>query len=249
MKTSSHLPIAVLWCIAGLISFATKPANAQKVANYDYADAKPADRLRPPQPARMNPHQLQAGVCGGILSNSPLVVSILSLDRGSYAFGDEFTFVLEIRAIYPTWVPVRGSLREIEPSDPKLSYQWRPMGITTELRSPNNRTAYVSLLELYGSKDAPGSEVELNAGEWIELRGKARMGWSNPPRSEEKSVLRVPLQHEQQFTAFALAHRAGSNLFNAATKQESRVCDYPGEQSGSGKQIDLTVTPKIRGLS
>src|SRR5712671_2302657 len=92
------------------------------------------------------------------------------------------SFVLEIRAIYPTRVPIRASLREIEPSDPALSYTWRPMWITMELRNPNHRTINVYLLELYGSRDAPGSEIELKAGEWIELRGKARMEWNNPPK-------------------------------------------------------------------
>ena len=243
-----------LFLICVGISFFVNPAAfAQKVAEFDYTDVKPTERLRPPSPPPpAQPGQLVGGVCGGILSNSPLVVSILSLDRHTYAFGDELTFALQIRAVYPTRVPVRLSLAEIEPDDPSMSYKWRPLGITMELHSPGHRTVRVGLLQLYGSKDVPGSEIELKAGEWIELRGKTRMEWSNyPPNTlqpgEEKSVIRAPLERDHQFSAIALAHRAGSFLYNAQTKQENRVCDYPGEQSLSGAhEQQVTVTRSFK---
>lgn len=242
--------IALVCFIVAQILFAPRFAHAQKVASYDYTDAKPAERLRPPLPdPPAVPGQFTRGVCGGILGNSLIAVSILSLDRDSYAFGDEFTFVLQVKALVTTRIPVGASVADIEPSDPGLSYKWRPMAITMELWSPNHRTVWIGLLELYGSKDSPGSEIELKAGEWIELSGKARMQWTNPPRGtlqhgEEKWVVRVPLRHARQFTAIALAHRAGSYRFDAETRQESKLCDYPGEQSASGIPVHLTVTPK-----
>jgi hypothetical protein len=260
-----HPCIACFCCIVWLLPFVPQFAYAQKVASYDYVDTRTSERLRPPlppppikHPTRQDPshpppppkpEELGRGVCGGILGNPPLVVSILSLDRDSYAFGDDFIFVLQVRALYTTLVPVRASVAEVEPSDPALNYKWRPMGITMELQSPNHRAVWIGLLELYGSKDAPGSEIELKAGEWIELRGKARMAWSNPPwgtlqHGEEKWVIRIPLQHAQQFAAIALAHRAGSYRFDAETRQESQLCDYFGEQSSTGSPVQLTVTPK-----
>jgi hypothetical protein len=242
--------IALVCFIVAQILFAPRFAHAQKVASYDYTDAKPAERLRPPLPdPPAVPGQFTRGVCGGILGNSLIAVSILSLDRDSYAFGDEFTFVLQVKALVTTRIPVRASVADVEPSDPGLSYKWRPMAMTMELWSPNHRTVWIGLLELYGSKDSPGSEIELKAGELIELSGKARMQWTNPPRGtlqhgEEKWVIRVPLRHARQFTAIALAHRAGSYRFDAETRQESKLCDYPGEQSASGIPVHLTVTPK-----
>lgn len=253
-------------CVAGGLLLAPKPASAQKIASYDYSNAKTGERLRPPvapaaQPSNSQdshrqslppaaPIEFSRGVCGGILGNPILGVSILSLDRDSYVFGDEFTFVLQVKALYPTRVPVRATLAEIEPSDPTISYKWRPMGITMELRSLNHRTIWIGLLQLYGSKDAPGSEIELKAGEWIEFRGKARMEWNNPPAGtlrpeEEKWVIRVPLRDVQQFTGIALAHRAGSYFYNAETRQEIQACDYPGEQSGSGEPIPFTIAPQV----
>jgi hypothetical protein len=123
-------------------------AHAQKVTTYDLSDAKPLERLRPPVPTsplsrpatrdRLHPpppptlEESDEGVCGGIIANQ-LLEPILSLDRDSYAFGDEFTFVLRLKAIYPTRVPVRASMAEIEPSDPNVSYEWRSMWLSLEL--------------------------------------------------------------------------------------------------------------------
>jgi hypothetical protein len=188
-----------------------------------------------------------AGVCGGIVANPPLALSLVSLDRDSYAFGDEFVFVLRLEALYPTRVPVRASLAEIEPSDPDVSYEWRSMGLSLELRSPTHSTVLVGLLGLYGSKDTPGSEIDLKAGEWIEVRGKARMKWANLPRgtlppSEEKYVLRLPLKSAQEFDARAFASRGQGFRYDAESRQESRVC-HSAEQSFGADPVHVTVTP------
>jgi hypothetical protein len=173
----------------------------------------------------------------------------LILDRDSYVFGDEFTFTLRLEALYPTTVAVRGSIAEIEPSDPESDYEWRPMGISLELWSPNHYVVEVGLLQLYGSKDVPGSEIELKTGEWIELHGKARMEWTNSPpgpgsfpHREEKLVLPLPLKHPQEFRASALIGRGQGYWFDAQTRQETRVC-HPAEQSLSS-HTTVTVVPK-----
>lgn len=242
----------MFYLLVGLILFLPLSGQAQRVAYYDYTDVKPAERLRPPlplPPARAG--ELVGGVCGGILSNSLFRVSILSLDRDSYFFGDEFIFVLEMKAIQQTRIPVRASLANIEPVDPSVSYTWRTMGLTMELHTPEHRPVWIGLLQLYGSKDVAGSEIELKPGEWVELRGKARMEWSNPPPDtlqpgEEKSLIRAPLEQAHQFSAYALARRAGSLRYDAQTKQEKRLCDYPGEQSSSGPPAQFTVAPSFK---
>jgi hypothetical protein len=97
----------------------------QKVGSYDYTDTKPTERTRPPQPLakqkiQINGMTLERGVCGGII-NSSLAVESISLDHDSYDMGDEFSYVLVLRAVYPTRVPIRASLAEIEPKDPKMT--------------------------------------------------------------------------------------------------------------------------------
>jgi hypothetical protein len=225
---------------------------AQKVATYDYTDAKRSERLRPPlpppPPKRLpNGIVVVGGACGGILGSKPLTVSLISLDRASYAFGDEFIFVLRLTALYSTRVPIRASLAEIEPSDPDVGYEWRPLGVSLELWTPRNQTVSVGLLQLYGSEGFPESEIDLKRGEWIELRGKARMNWVNPPRgvlppSAEKYVIRLPLKSTQEFTARAFMSRAESYRYDAVSKQESRLC-HSAEQSYGGDSVHVTVTP------
>jgi hypothetical protein len=255
-------------CLVASMSFVSQLAHAQKVANYDFTDAKPLERLRPPVPTsplqhpatrdrlhpplppRPIPEESGEGACSGILASPPLEVSILSLDRASYAFGDEFTFVLRVKAIYPTRVPIRASMVEIEPSDPNVSYEWRSLGLSIELRSSTHQTVGVGLLQLYGSKDIPGSEIDLKAREWIELRGKARMKWANFPRgtlpaSEEKYVLRLPLKSAQEFDARAVAMRAQGYRYDAASRKESRVC-HPAEQSFGVDPVHITITPSSK---
>jgi hypothetical protein len=170
-------PLFTAVCLVASMSFVSQLAHAQKVANYDFTDVKPLERLRspvptsplqqpairdrlhPPLPPRPIPEESVEGACSGILANPPLEVSILSLERDSYAFGDEFTFVLRVKAIYPTRVPVRASMADIEPSDPNVSYEWRSLGLSIELRSSTHRTVGVGLLQLYGSKDIPGQRL------------------------------------------------------------------------------------------
>jgi hypothetical protein len=252
-------------CLVVSMSFVSQLAHAQKVANYNFTDAKPLERLRPPvqtsplqhpatrdrlhppPPPRPTLEESGEGACSGILANPPLEVSILSLDRDSYAFGDEFTIVLRLKAIYPTRVPVRASMAEIEPSDPNVSYEWRSMGLSLELRSSTHQTVGVGLLQLYGSKDTPGSEIDLKTGEWIEFRGKAQMKWANLPHGtlaspEEKYVLQLPLKSAQEFDARAFAMRAQGYRYDAASRKESRVC-HPAEQSSGADPVHITIIP------
>lgn len=238
----SQTLVALICCIVAPVLFAPQFANAQKVANYDYTDAKFAERLRPPLPDPPPvPGELHGGVCGGVYANSSLIVSILSLDRDSYAFGDEFKFVLRLEALLPTRVPVGASIAEAEPSDPEMSYEWRHMGVFLELRTPNYHPVELGLLSLYGSKEVPGSEVELKKGEWIELRGKARMEWPSPSNAD-KWDLQLPLRDSQEFSAMALARRGEGHHFDAATRRETRVC-HPAEQSAT-RPVHLTVAPE-----
>jgi hypothetical protein len=249
-------------CVVGFMSFVPMLADAQKVASYDFTDTKPLERLRPPLPPQPLKHpttrdpshppplpkeeEIGRGVCGGILANPPIVVFILSLDHDSYTFGDEFHFVLQVKAVAPTRVPVLTSLAKIEPADPSQSYKWRPMWINMLLRDANNREAGMGLLKLYGSPDSPGSEIELKAGEWVEMLGKARMQWRNPPKGipVPRSAIPIPLSEAQHFTVTAVEQRQGSLRYDAATKRETQLCDYPAEWSGSGVSMGLTVRPK-----
>ncbi len=235
--------------LVGIVLLVPQVAKAQRVATYDFTDVKPLERLRPPlPPPKPKPGEMVGGACGGILQNPPLIVSLVSLDRDSYTFGDEFTFVVKLEASRATTVPVRASLAEVEPVDASKSYEWRPLGISLELRSLKHRTTGMGLLRLYGSKDALGSEIELKPGESIDLRGRAKMEWSKLPHGalppdEEKYVLPLPLRQPQEFMVDVMAIRAEGYRFDATTRRETRVC-HNDEASSSLSRVHVTVTPK-----
>jgi hypothetical protein len=249
---SSFRSKVLLWAI-GCLLLIPHSVFAQEVASYDYTNTKHSDRLHPPLPPpspKRLPNGMLAveGVCGGISGNPWLAVSLVSLDRDSYAFGDEFIFVLRVKALYSTRVPFRASLAEIEPSDPNVSYEWIPLRISIELRSLAHRSVLVPLLSLYGSKALPESGIDLKAGKWIELRGKSRMKWDNLqhevlPPAQEKNVLRLPLKRAEEFTASAFASRGDGFRYDAETKQEFRVC-HSYEQSFGADSVHVSVTPR-----
>ena len=142
--------------LIGIVALVPRVAQAQKVAAYDFTDAKPLERLRPPLPSpprkyppKGDPSHLPPppkpaadesgeGACSGVLQNPPIIVSLVSLGRDSYTFGDEFTFI--VGASRATTVPVRASLAEVEPVDPSKSYEWQPRGISLGLRDPKYRS-------------------------------------------------------------------------------------------------------------
>ena len=226
---------------------------AQEVASYDYTNTKHSDRLHPPLPApspKRLPNGMLAveGVCGGISGNPWLAVSLVSLDRDSYAFGDEFIFVLRVKALYSTRVPFRASLAEIEPSDPNVSYEWIPLRLSVELRSLAHRTVLVPLLRLYGSKALPDSEIDLKAGEWIELRGKSRMKWDNLqhevlPPAQGKNVLRLPLKRAGKPTAPPFPGGGGGFFAKTRRKNKVRGAFLPNKESVQAKSVTVRRPP------
>jgi hypothetical protein len=164
---------------------AQEPPTAE-VGSYDYTDTKPTERTRPPQPLakqkiQINGMTLERGVCGGII-NSSLAVESISLDHDSYDMGDEFSYVLVLRAVYPTRVPIRASLAEIEPKDPKMSYEWRRLSFALDLHSPSHKTIVVGLLSLVGSKEVQGTEIELKAESGSNCGAKRK--WSGAIRPQ-----------------------------------------------------------------
>jgi hypothetical protein len=58
---------------------------------------------------RLRPGEVSGGVCGGI-GNGGYLVSILSLDKHTYVFGDEVVYRLQIRALTAQKIPVAFSI-------------------------------------------------------------------------------------------------------------------------------------------
>jgi hypothetical protein len=130
------------------------------------------------------------GVCAGILAEATLIVSLVSLDRDSYGIGDEMAYTLDVRNVSkdPIKIPTRFNLAELEPDDPSVDFQYAPMEIWLGLHESEERNMGVLLLTLYGSDEMPWTQLEIKPGEWVEVRGKAKL----EPADHTKQVFHLP---------------------------------------------------------
>src|SRR5580704_13587726 len=110
------------------LALTASSVRAQRVAVYDFS-AQPKDRARHPKP--FPPGIMLGGKCSGILGNPPVRVSLVSLDKTEYAFGDDVTFTIKITNFGPApqRVPVAFNLADMEPLDPSQNYDYQPMEI------------------------------------------------------------------------------------------------------------------------
>jgi hypothetical protein len=165
------LPIAIV-----ALATTGSATRAQRIAVYDFSTQQPKDRIRQPKPSPPG-----SGRCGGILGNPPVRVSLLSLDKIEYAIGDDVVFTIKIANTGPApeRVPVAYNLADMEPPDGSQDYNYQPMEIWLLISKPNDSREIPFLstlaLTLYGSNDRPDTQVELKTGEWIEVRGRARL--------------------------------------------------------------------------
>jgi hypothetical protein len=130
------------------------------------------------------------GVCAGIMGEATLIVSLVSLDRDSYSIGNEMAYTLEVRNVSkePLQIPTRFNLSDLEPDDPSVDFQYAPMEIWLGVHESEERKMNVLLLTLYGSDEMPWTQLEIKPGEWVEIRGKAKL----EPADHAKQVFHLP---------------------------------------------------------
>jgi hypothetical protein len=165
--------------LISVITAAVLPAAAQRITVLDFTSSVPKDRKRQPKP--FPPGTSLGGKCGGILGNPPLSVSLLPLDKTEYTIGEELVYAVRLTnsGKSPVHVASRLSLADVEPADSTRSYSYTPMEIwltfrdSLQFRDSKDHMFSSRLVTLYGSSDQPGTEIELQSGEWLDIRGKA----------------------------------------------------------------------------
>jgi len=229
-----------------VIATAVLPAIAQRIAILDFTSASPKDRKRQPKP--FPPEIPVAGSCSGVDGTPPLRVSLSSLDKTEYALGDELIYALRLTntSKLPIRVPTRLSLADMEPEDPAVSYSYEPIEIWLRLQDHEEHGISVLLVTLYGSTERPQTEMELQSGEWFEVRGKAKLEATDrtarrifadvlvrsdmPPRSGKISDVK----------ALVFSWRGNLLVFDARTQLEYAGChDFEMSQSLYEGKLDL----------
>ena len=242
---------------AVVLSFSPPTARAQRVAAYDFSTQQPKDRARQPKPFPPFPPGTQfGGKCGGILWNPPVQVSLLSLDKTAYAIGDDIIYTVSVTntGTAPQHVAVAFSLADVEPPDASQSYGYEPMEIWLRLykmteSADHPLTFHTLLLTLYGSNDRPDTWPELKPGEWIEIRGRAKLedtrasGKHVLSDSEVGSSIKEVKEKITDMKAYAYSWRGDTAYFDGRTQHETWGCRGYEESGGSKFADTLTLLP------
>jgi len=227
----------LLWiCLAAGTPYPTP----QRVAFLDFTASAPKARKRPPKPPETPPPPvcliakpgcpIPAGRCGGILYNGPISVFLEALDKTAYSIGDQmiYTLRMENTGRASVRVPTRSSIADIEPEDASLSYRYEPMEIWVSLADRAGHTFVASLIVLYGSRDIPSTQLDLQPGEWIEVRGKAPL---QPILDRENyyaelppSNLSAPREKLSGLQVFVSYWKGDILDFDARTQREQYSC-------------------------
>lgn len=260
IHTRSIRMLALIWTML-LIFAGHSPAGAatQEVAVVDGRNRRPdSERQRPPKPATTQvietckgkdcpPPMARGGACANV-GHSLLTPTIVLLDKTSYQIGEtiSYTVRLENSGHVSYSIPLRTSIREIEPENSHADYSYSEGGLVFELRAQDAMYFTSGGLQLWGSREKPGSMIDLRPGEWVELRGETSIrDWrrvldsSGNVREEA-----VPPGTRIEVALCATFISGGAEyFFNASTQEESRVCHASGTSVTGTVKLTIVKLP------
>ena len=165
---------------------------SQEIALLDLTD--PIIRAREFEPIE---ERVTGGSSGGgraqpsrQLSES-LRITLLSLDRGEYRLNDDIRYEVRLQNVgtKPILIPWDPSPRDIEPPQPRpYAYDEASLGLTIGGATGNSEGLEAVLV--YGSAET-NTLRELAVGQWVRIRGKARLKLQRPTLLGQPSTLQV----------------------------------------------------------
>jgi hypothetical protein len=116
------------------------------------------------------------GMSAHAVPTQQIKVTLLSLDKATYHFGEDVIFEVEVKNIGKTslvipWTPHRA---DVEPNDLQEPFEYFVGVVVIHFKDAKQRELTLSE-GLYGSRAAPGTLRELRPGEWFVLRGREKM--------------------------------------------------------------------------
>ena len=229
----------------------------QEAAVVDATSVHAEERTRPPKPApepkpykppcpkgkEVYPPSISVGgACGGV-GHLDLVAKFIPFNKSTYAVGEAISYIVQVENIgkAPIQVPLKKSIREIEPTDPHENYSYRTGGLSFHLQGKDSAYSASPGIPLWGSPQMPDSLATLKPGEWITFKGMITIAdWERVFDDEgEVRERAIPPGTEAQVEIAPQFVSGGAEyFFDAATDYERRVC-HP---SGSSAVIRLKFT-------
>jgi hypothetical protein len=179
MHRHSSASIAIVLAIA-LTLLST--CHAQEVASVDLTKVTARVELRRPKQI-----STEGKGWGGIERYEPclgsanpagsLRTTLVSLDRTHYQVGDESRFEVTVENVgsAPLKIPFSPHLADLQPEDPAQKFAYSELQLAVWIAAGAEwSTNTGGRVTLYGDDDHPGTMMQLNPGEWVQIIGKGK---------------------------------------------------------------------------
>jgi hypothetical protein len=180
---SKHLT----WNIAVLVALCFSNGvrtDAQERGYIDATRAQIRERQREPSSGRVG--SVMGGYTEGQVRQQlvqSLAVSMKILGPTVIARGQIFEYEVQIQNVtdHPVEIPWNLSRADVEPADPRASYQYQTAAIVLRTKVGDHQSVSMegSIL-LFGSALVRSTTIKLQPGEWVRVKSKTRALSSNP---------------------------------------------------------------------
>lgn len=106
-----------------------------------------------------------------------LRTTLVSLDRTHYQVGDESRFEVTVENVgsAPLKIPFSPHLADLQPEDPAQKFAYSELQLAVWIAAGAEwSTNTGGRVTLYGDDDHPGTMMQLNPGEWVQIIGKGK---------------------------------------------------------------------------
>jgi hypothetical protein len=182
---------------------------------------------------------------GGEIGSSRLWLKVISMGDGVVKLGQELAVTVEVHngSESPVEIPIAPSLREVEPSDPHLSYSWRALGISVNGSSGERPWQYmVDGAVLYGSEET-GTMLKLKPFEWIVVRFVTKFTAARYAVGKGDKIIEtsIPAGARLNITVRPrLSESFRESHYDARSGEETVTCG--GVAQGTGKWMHILLT-------
>jgi len=159
----------------------TTPIRAQERAYLDATQVQIRQRQR--EPTTGNSGGVVTGYSDGKSPAQPLALSLKISANTGLIQGQAFDYEVQIRnaSDRPVELPCDLSPADVEPADPRKTYQYRSAGVHLSAKLANGRAVSMQgPILLFGAPAIGSTLVELQPGEWVRIKAKGRMIPANP---------------------------------------------------------------------
>jgi len=188
-------------------------------------------RQRQREPATGGSGGISSGYTEGQMQpTQSLALSLKILGRAEFARGEVFEYQVQMQNVseQPIELPWDLSPADIEPADPRATYQYQTAAIYLNARLGDHRAVSMDgPILLFGSPSIRSTIIKLQPGEWVQIKAKGRALSSNPNDAWPPSDL-ISQQVEGTLAAKLILY---DNSFSPATggnsHEDSRTIKGP----------------------